>query len=389
MVRELELVPPGKRSALRAPFAALAAALADTSADPLLPARPDLRLERGADPPCRDPGGRVLGRPRGLQRRRALVRAAYTSPDPFMRYLLPGQRGLAGALWGRGIRLLNRHRGLRLELDRKMPGSPHVGQRGPARHRGGAPSTITPARRTGDLPRAGRPGPPARPPAPATPRTRPRSRSLADSRSRRAPASPTALPRPSETATASTRSSSSRASPRRRSCSCSTGWRGSSASRIALSCSAKSTRAAWDRCSPAPSATARAVHLAGAVRPPCWLEGALARVPVVGSRSGGMPEDPSRRTRTPSSSRLATQRPAQTRSPASSPTLKRDPRPAPPAPSSTPQKLSFDNYMAQVDDFIRAAVAAPHRGAAHQDGEARRHLRRPVGSPSSRSKSTS
>ncbi len=117
------------------------------------------------------------------------------------------------------------------------------------------------------------------------------------------------------------------------------------------------------------------------------VEGALARVPVVGSRSGGMPEaleeDAHALFFPIGDAKACADALARVLTDAEE-TKARTARALEHA-----QKLSFDNYMAQVDDFIRAAVAAPHRGAAHQDGEARRHLRRPVGSPSSRSKSTS
>jgi glycogen(starch) synthase len=119
VVRELELLPIGKRSALRSPLAALRSA---KSTGRLLDSfRPELIfIWNGAQIPhaairlCEYSGVPVaysvcehwFG---GLYKR-----------DQFTRHLPPGDRGLR-ALWARVVRAVNRHPALRLEAERKVP----------------------------------------------------------------------------------------------------------------------------------------------------------------------------------------------------------------------------------------------------------------------------
>jgi glycosyltransferase involved in cell wall biosynthesis len=119
--RELELLPIGKRSALRSPLVALRTARATRKL--LASVQPELIFVwNGAHIPhtairlCESFGAPVaysvcehwFG---GLYKR-----------DQFTRHLSPGDRGLR-ALWARVVQSVNRHPALRIEVERKTPAS--------------------------------------------------------------------------------------------------------------------------------------------------------------------------------------------------------------------------------------------------------------------------
>src|SRR3954447_18127708 len=119
VARELELLPIGKRSALRSPLAALHAArftrrLLDSFQPDLVFVWNGAHIPHAAIRLCEYSGVPVaysvcehwFG---GLYRR-----------DQFMRHLPPGERGLRG-LWARAVRAVNRHPALRMEAERKVP----------------------------------------------------------------------------------------------------------------------------------------------------------------------------------------------------------------------------------------------------------------------------
>lgn len=121
VLRELELLPPGKRSALRAPFAALAAARSTRRV--LDSFRPDLIfIWNGAQlPQTTMRVSEYSGIPVAYSVAEHWFGGLYRR-DQFMRHLVPGDHGLH-ALWGRVVRTVNRRPELRIEAERKIPAS--------------------------------------------------------------------------------------------------------------------------------------------------------------------------------------------------------------------------------------------------------------------------
>ena len=121
MVRELELLTPGKRGALRAPFATLSAARATRRL--IRSFRPDLIFVwNGAEiPQAAIRMAEYSGAPVAYSVAQHWFGGLYKR-DQFMRHLDPGDRGLR-ALWARLARIVNRHPDLRLEARRKVPAS--------------------------------------------------------------------------------------------------------------------------------------------------------------------------------------------------------------------------------------------------------------------------
>src|SRR5919197_3935306 len=121
VVRELELLPPGKGSILRAPLAALRAARATRRL--IRSFQPDLVFVwNGAQiPQAAIRVAEYHGAPVAYSVAEHWFGGLY-GRDYFMRHLLPGDSGLR-ALWGRVIKAANRHPALRLEAERKLPAS--------------------------------------------------------------------------------------------------------------------------------------------------------------------------------------------------------------------------------------------------------------------------
>jgi glycosyltransferase involved in cell wall biosynthesis len=121
VVRELELLRPGKRSALRAPLAALAAARATRGLIDSF--RPELIfIWNGAQlPQTTMRVAEYSGIPVAYSVAEHWFGGIYRR-DQFMRHLLPGDHGLH-ALWGRVVRTVNRRPELRIEAERKIPAS--------------------------------------------------------------------------------------------------------------------------------------------------------------------------------------------------------------------------------------------------------------------------
>jgi glycogen synthase len=119
VARELELLPIGKRSALRSPLAALHSARATRRV--LHSFQPDLifvwngaQLPQTAIRVCE-----YFGAPLAYSVAEHWFGGLYRR-DQFMRHLVPGERGLRG-LWARVVRGVNRHPELRIEAERKLP----------------------------------------------------------------------------------------------------------------------------------------------------------------------------------------------------------------------------------------------------------------------------
>ena len=384
MVRELELLPPGKRSALRAPFAALAAARSTRRADPLLPARPDLRLERRGDPAAAIRVAEYSGTPVAYSVAEHWFGGLYRR-DQFMRHLVPGDHGLR-ALWGaRGRELVNRLPSLRLEADRKVPAS--ICWVSDALRRGcTCPETIEPLRRARDLHRRPRSrgldrarAPPAvgsahdrvrRPPRGAEGTASVAYRALAALRDRHG------IDAQLKLAGRGAPGRAARPRPARH---------GSSGIEDRVELLGQLDQAGVGALMAGASAMRRAVHVAGAVgrRVPRGRPR-----PRAGGRpraAAGCPRGCSRRS-TRSTSRSATRMRAPTLSRACSPRAAR-PRPAPSAPSTRHRVQLRQLHGPDGRVHRRRRGRAPGGGAAGR--WARRHLRRPVGSPSRRSKATS
>jgi glycosyltransferase involved in cell wall biosynthesis len=121
VVRELELLDPGKRGAARAALASLHAArttrrLIDSFKPELIFIWNGARIPQAALRVAENAGLPVV-----YSLAEHWFGRLYAS-DPFMRYLAPGQRGLR-ALWGRVMLAANRHPALRLETKRGVPAS--------------------------------------------------------------------------------------------------------------------------------------------------------------------------------------------------------------------------------------------------------------------------
>jgi glycosyltransferase involved in cell wall biosynthesis len=121
VLRELEFLPQGKRSTLKAPMAAVRAA--SLTRDVLASFDPELVfIWNGVALP--------QAALRVIQESRVPVAFSIAehwfgrlyASDPFTRYLLPDQRGLRKA-WSRAVRPLNRHPALHLNLSLSLPAS--------------------------------------------------------------------------------------------------------------------------------------------------------------------------------------------------------------------------------------------------------------------------
>ena len=140
VVRELEWLEQGPRGALRAPAASVRAAR--TTRALLASFEPDLvfvwngaHIPRAALWVAEQSGAAIA-----YSVAEHWFARLYMS-DQFTRYLLPGERGLR-ALWGRVVRVANRHPALRLDVQRPMPAS--IAWISDALRRTGPPPTITP-----------------------------------------------------------------------------------------------------------------------------------------------------------------------------------------------------------------------------------------------------
>jgi glycosyltransferase involved in cell wall biosynthesis len=120
-VRKLDLVPPGPRGTLLAPVSALRATWIVRGL--LGSFRPDMVFVwNGAQlPHAAIRVAALSGIPLAFSVAEHWFGGLYSS-DQFVRYLLPGQRGLHG-LWGRVVRLFNRLPSLQIEAERKTPAS--------------------------------------------------------------------------------------------------------------------------------------------------------------------------------------------------------------------------------------------------------------------------
>jgi glycosyltransferase involved in cell wall biosynthesis len=119
VLRELDLLAPGKAGTLRAPLASVRAAR--TMRRLLASFRPELVFVWNAAhiPHAALRIAETSGVPVAYSLAEHWFGGLYRS-DQFMRTLQPGQRGLRG-LWARFARLANRHPLLRLELERRVP----------------------------------------------------------------------------------------------------------------------------------------------------------------------------------------------------------------------------------------------------------------------------
>jgi glycogen synthase len=121
IVRELDFMPSGKRSALRAPLAALRAARITRAL--LAEFRPDLVfIWNGAAMPQ---AAIRIAEQSGAHVAWSICEYWFErlySGDQFMRHLLPGDSGLR-RLWALLMRAVNRHPALRLEAHSKVPAS--------------------------------------------------------------------------------------------------------------------------------------------------------------------------------------------------------------------------------------------------------------------------
>jgi glycogen(starch) synthase len=121
VVRELELLPAGTRSALTAPVAALKAA--QTTRELIRSFQPEfVFVWNGAHLP--HSAIRVAechGYPIAYSVAEQWFGGLYRR-DQFMRHLFPGDTGLRG-LWATGLRLVNRHPALRLDVAHRVPAS--------------------------------------------------------------------------------------------------------------------------------------------------------------------------------------------------------------------------------------------------------------------------
>ena len=121
IVRELEFMPSGKRSALRGPLAALRAARITRRL--LAGFRPDLVfIWNGAAMPQ---AAIRIAEQSGAHVAWSICEYWFErlyAGDQFMRHLLPGDRGLR-RVWGLLVRTVNRHPALRLEAHSKVPAS--------------------------------------------------------------------------------------------------------------------------------------------------------------------------------------------------------------------------------------------------------------------------
>ena len=376
VVRELELLTPGKRGALRAPFAALSAARATRRL--IRSFRPDLIFVwNGAEiPQAAIRMAEYSGAPVAYSVAQHWFGGLYKR-DQFMRHLDPGDRGLR-ALWARLARIVNRHPDLRLEARRKVPASIcwvsdalrkgvdvpetveplverviYTGVHDPEtwirleRHPASDPPTIAFVGRLEE-----QKGPSVA------------YRALAALRDRHGIDAQLRL--------------AGRGTPDELLV----------LDRLARELDIEDRVELLGHVDPA-SVGALMAAASAIVVPSVWqepsggvcLEAGLARVPVVASRSGGMPEglleeehalyfpigdadacaDALARVLTEGRKTRARTKRAFERA----------------------REFSFDNYMAQMDEFISAAVAAHHGGARQQDDGARRHLRRPAGSSAS------
>jgi glycosyltransferase involved in cell wall biosynthesis len=379
--RELELLTPGKRGALRAPLAALRAARATRRL--IRACRPDLIFVwNGAEVPhAAIRVAEYSGAPVAYSVAQHWFGGLHQR-DQFMRHLEPGDRGLR-ALWARVARLVNRHPDLLLETGRRVPAS--ICWVSDALRRGvDVPETVEPLVErviyTGihepdvwiDL---------ERPPA-SDPPTIAFVGRLEEQKG----------PSVAYRALAALRDRHSIDAQLK------LAGRGTPSELLLLDRLARELdiedrvellgqvdQAAVGRLMAAASAI---------VVPSVWqepsggvcLEAGLARVPVVASRSGGMPEgllEEEHALYFPIGEADAC---ADTLARVLTETRETQARTG--RAFDRARQFSFDNYMAQMDDFITAAVAAHNSRGQHQDVDARRHLRRPLGSPARRSKAT-
>jgi glycosyltransferase involved in cell wall biosynthesis len=121
VIRELDLLPPGPRSALRAPLATLHGVRVTGR---LLEAlQPELIFvwNGAAIPHAVIRVCQFAGVPMAFSVAEHWFGGLYRR-DQFMRHLMPGESGLRG-VWARGIRLFNRHPALRIDPHKRLPAS--------------------------------------------------------------------------------------------------------------------------------------------------------------------------------------------------------------------------------------------------------------------------
>ncbi|HET8672402.1 MAG TPA: glycosyltransferase family 4 protein [Thermoleophilaceae bacterium] len=121
VIRQLAYLPPGKASALRAPAAALAAAKLTRRV--LAEVSPELVFvwNGAAMPQAAIRIAELSGAPVAYSVCEYWFERLYGG-DQFMRHLSPGDSGLR-AVWAAGVRLVNRHPSLHLDAETRVPAS--------------------------------------------------------------------------------------------------------------------------------------------------------------------------------------------------------------------------------------------------------------------------